>query len=238
MRRRAAPIAFGLRHLLLIKIMVWLIALLPALRLGVGVLGPVLAPSEGSFLLALGKDLGANPLETLTRNTGFTALCLLSLTLAVTPLRQWLGQPWLIRLRRMLGLFAFFYAALHVLCWVWFDHFFDPREMAKDVLKRPFITLGFIAFALLVPLALTSFNAALRFLGGRRWQWLHRLVYVAAPLAVAHFWWMKAGKHDFAQPLGFVAVLALLAGARVAWRQRERRARATPTDWIQVSRKS
>ncbi|WP_085318398.1 protein-methionine-sulfoxide reductase heme-binding subunit MsrQ [Derxia lacustris] len=234
---RPAGAGFALRHLTLIKTAVWLLALLPAARLVIGLFGYALAELPGgALLLAVGRDLGANPLETLTRSTGFSALVLLALTLAVTPLRQWLGQPWLIRLRRPLGLFVFFYAVLHALCWVWFDHFFDPRAMARDVFKRPFITLGFAAFVLLVPLALTSFNAAVRWLGGKRWQWLHRLVYVAAALAVTHFWWMKAGKHDLAQPVVFVLVMLALAAARIVWKRRRPVRPTAPADWIQVRR--
>ena len=237
--RRAPPLAFPLRHLVLIKTVVWLLALLPVARLAIGAFSFALVDLPGgAALIALGRDLGANPLETITRSTGFSALVLLTLTLLVTPARQWLGQPWLIKLRRMLGLFAFFYAALHAMTWVWFDHFFDVREMAKDVFKRPFILVGFSAFVLLLPLALTSFNAAVRWLGGKRWLWLHRLVYVVAGLAVLHFWWMKAGKNDLAQPALFAAAMLLLAGARFAWtRRRARPPQAAPLDWLQVRRR-
>lgn len=155
------------------------------------------------------------PLEFITRGTGDWTLYLLCLTLAVSPLRRLTAANWLIRLRRMLGLFTFFYAALHFTTFLWFDHFFDFGEMWKDVLKRPFITVGLLAFVLLVPLAVTSTNGMMRRLGGKRWQWLHRLVYVIAPLVIVHFWWMKAGKHNFAQPILFGLIVALLLAARL-----------------------
>jgi sulfoxide reductase heme-binding subunit YedZ len=158
------------------------------------------------------------PLEFITRGTGDWVLYLLCITLAVTPLRRLTGWNWLLRLRRMLGLFAFFYACLHFLTFLWFDHFFDLAEMLKDVVKRPFITVGFIAFVLLIPLAATSTNGMLKRLGGKRWQQLHRLIYVVAPLAILHFWWMKAGKHDFSKPILFGIIVALLLGARLYWR--------------------
>jgi len=159
------------------------------------------------------------PLEYLTRGTGDWVLYFLCITLGVTPARKLSGWHWLIRLRRMLGLFAFFYACLHFLCFLWFDHFFDLQEMWKDVLKRPFITVGFTAFLLLVPLAVTSTNAMVRRLGGKRWAWLHRLIYIIAPLGILHFWWMKAGKHNFAQPILFGLIVAALLGVRIYWRQ-------------------
>jgi sulfoxide reductase heme-binding subunit YedZ len=143
-------------------------------------------------------------------------------------LRRFTQWNWLIKLRRMLGLFAFFYAALHFTTFLWFDHFFDVQEMWKDVLKRPFITVGFIAFVLLIPLAVTSTNGMVKRLGGKRWQWLHRLIYVIAPLGILHFWWMKAGKHNFAQPILFGSIVALLLAIRVyfAWSKRVKSARA------------
>jgi methionine sulfoxide reductase heme-binding subunit len=161
--------------------------------------------------------LGANPIEFITRNTGDWTLYFLCITLAVTPLRRFTNWNWLIKLRRMLGLFAFFYAALHFTTFLWFDHFFDVDEMWKDVLKRPFITVGFTAFVLLIPLAVTSTNAMVRRLGGKRWQWLHRLVYLIASLGILHFWWMKAAKHNFAQPILFGTIVAMLLLMRVYW---------------------
>jgi sulfoxide reductase heme-binding subunit YedZ len=185
-----------------IKAAVFLAALIPVARL---------------VLAGFADRLGANPIEFITRNTGDWTLYFLCMTLAVTPLRRLSKWNWLIRLRRMLGLFAFFYACLHFMTFLWFDHFFDIAEMLKDVVKRPFITVGFIAFVLLVPLAVTSTNAMVKRLGGKRWLWLHRLIYPIAMLGILHFWWMKAGKNDFAQPLLFGAVVAVLLLARLYW---------------------
>lgn len=190
------------QQLRLLKATLFALALLPFARL---------------VVFAFSDRLGANPIEFITRNTGDWTLYFLCLTLAVTPLRRLSQWNWLIKLRRMLGLFAFFYAALHFTTFLWFDHFFDLQEMWKDVLKRPFITVGFACFVLLVPLAATSTNRMVRRLGGRRWQWLHRLIYLIAPLAILHFWWMKAGKHDFAQPILLGAIVAVLLLARVGW---------------------
>lgn len=150
---------------------------------------------------------------------------MLCITLAVTPLRKWLQWPWLIKVRRMLGLFVFFYACLHFTTFIWFDHFFDLPEILRDVVKRPFITVGFINFVLLIPLAVTSSNRMVRMLGGKRWQWLHRLIYLIAPLAIVHFWWMKAGKHDFAQPILMGTIVAFLLLVRVAFRIRQKQAK-------------
>ena len=158
-----------------------------------------------------------DPLEFITRGTGDWTLYFLCITLAVTPLRRLSGWNWLVKLRRMLGLYTFFYGLLHFTTFLWFDHFFDVQEMWKDVLKRPFITVGFIAFVLLIPLALTSTNGMIKRLGGKRWQWLHRLIYVIAPLAILHFWWMKAGKHNFTQPILFGSIVGILLLTRVWW---------------------
>ena len=171
--------------------------------------------------------LGANPVEFITRNTGDWTLYCLCIALAVTPLRRLTGWNWLIRLRRMTGLFAFFYASLHFMTFLWFDHFFDVAEMLKDVVKRPFITVGFAAFVLLIPLAATSTNAMIKRLGGKRWQWLHRLIYLIAPLGILHYWWMKAGKNDFSQPIVFGLIVAALLLARVYWRYAQRPATAS-----------
>jgi len=164
------------------------------------------------------ERLGANPIEFITRNTGDWTLYFLCSTLAITPLRRLSKWNWLVKLRRMLGLFCFFYAALHFTTFLWFDHFFDLDEMLKDVVKRPFITVGFIAFILLIPLAVTSTNGMVKRLGGNRWQWLHRTIYVIAPLGIMHFWWMKAGKHDFAQPTLFAVIVGVLLLLRVYWK--------------------
>ena len=157
------------------------------------------------------------PLEAITRGTGDWVLYLLCITLAVTPLRRLTGWNWLVKLRRMAGLFTFFYAFLHFLAFFWFDHFFDLSEMFRDVAKRPFITVGFIAFVLLIPLAVTSTNGMIKRLGGKRWQWLHRLIYLIAPLAILHFWWMKAGKNNFTEPIIFGLIVAILLGLRIYW---------------------
>jgi len=157
------------------------------------------------------------PLEFITRSTGDWTLYFLCFTLAVTPVRRLLKWNWLVKLRRMLGLYMFFYGVLHFMTFLWFDHFFDLADMWKDVLRRPFITVGFIAFVLLIPLAATSTNGMIRRLGGKRWQWLHRLIYVIAPLAILHFWWMKAGKHNFTEPILYGSILAALLAARLYW---------------------
>lgn len=158
--------------------------------------------------------LGANPAEALIRASGDWTLRFLCLTLAVTPLRQLTGQNQLLRFRRMLGLFTFFYGMVHVLCYSGFDMAFDLDDIVRDIIKRPFILAGFTALLLMVPLAATSFNRAIRALGAARWQLLHRLIYVAAPVALLHFWWMRAGKNDFAEPAVYIAIVGVL----MAWR--------------------
>ena len=165
--------------------------------------------------------LGANPAEALIRGLGDWALRLLWLTLAITPLRQGLTLPALARFRRMLGLFAFAYASLHLLAYGWLDMDLDPADIARDIAKRPFILMGFSAWLLLLPLAATSFNAAIRALGARRWQGLHRLVYLLSLVALAHFVWIRAGKHNFAEPAVYGAILALLLGWRLQRRLRQ-----------------
>jgi sulfoxide reductase heme-binding subunit YedZ len=161
----------------------------------------------------------ANPLEFITHGTGDWTLYLLCITLAVTPVRRLSGLNWLLKLRRMLGLFAFFYATLHFITFVWFDHFFDLAAIWKDVRKRPFITVGFAAFVLLIPLAATSTNAMVRRLGAKRWQALHRLIYLIAPLGVLHYWWMKAAKNNIGKPLLFAVIVALLLAVRLYWKR-------------------
>jgi sulfoxide reductase heme-binding subunit YedZ len=167
-------------------------------------------------------NLGANPLELITRATGDWAIYFLCLTLCITPLRRLTGMNWLLRLRRLFGLYIFFYACCHFICFLWFDHFFDLSEMGKDILKRPFIAVGFAAFVLLIPLALTSTDRMLRRLG-RWWSRLHRLIYVVAPLTVLHFWWMKSGKNNLQEPMIIGLVMALLLAARIitVWRSRQ-----------------
>lgn len=161
-------------------------------------------------------SLGANPIEYITRATGWWTLAFLGITLAVTPVRRWLSMPWLLRLRRMLGLFAFFHACQHFTTYVWLDQFFDWEGILADIVKRPFVTVGFAAFVLLVPLAVTSTNAMVRRLGARRWQALHRLVYGIAVLGVIHFWWLV--KKDITEPALFAVVIASLLAARLVGR--------------------
>ena len=183
-----------------------------------------LVPFARLVALAYGDALGANPIEAITRSTGWWTLALLCITLSVTPARQLSGWTTLVRLRRMLGLFTFFYACLHLTTWVWFDQWFDIADMMRDVLKRPFIAVGLSAFALLVPLAATSNRAMMRRLGGR-WKLLHRSIYLIAPLGVLHFWWHKAGKNDLLEPMVFAAIVGVLLLARLV-RVRLRRAPA------------
>lgn len=169
---------------------------------------------------AYNDNLGANPIEVITRSTGSWTLTFLLVTLSVTPLRKISGWQALIKFRRMLGLFAFFYACLHFTTYIWLDQFFDFEEIVKDIPKRPFITLGFASFVLLIPLALTSTSAMIRRLG-RRWQTLHRLVYLIAMGGIVHFLWLV--KADRRQPMLYGALLALLLGYRllVKWRVAE-----------------
>ena len=164
----------------------------------------------------LHDQLGANPAEALIRATGDWTLRGLCVVLAVTPLRTWLGWPELVRFRRMLGLLVFFYASLHMLSYAWFDMGFELADTLQDIVKRPFIWLGFSGFVILLALAATSFNSAMRWLGGKRWQMLHRGVYAVAVLAVLHFWWMRAGKQDFDEVLLYAALLAGLLGWRLS----------------------
>lgn len=165
-------------------------------------------------------NLGANPIEVITRDLGTWTLRFLLITLCVTPLRKLLQWNWLLRLRRMLGLYAFFYGMLHFVTYLWLDQFFDWQSIVKDVVKRPFITVGFTAFVLLVPLAITSTNAMVRRLGGRRWQLLHRTVYVIATLGVVHYWWLV--KKDITQPVIYALILGALLGIRMWWLAQEK----------------
>ncbi|MEY4978325.1 MAG: hypothetical protein RLZZ352_595 [Pseudomonadota bacterium] len=163
---------------------------------------------------ALADQLGANPAEALIRSLGDWSLRALVLALAVTPLRVVTGWHVLARFRRLLGLSVFAYACLHLLAYVWLDMGWDVTAVWRDVVKRPFITVGMLAFTILLALALTSFNAAVRMLGARRWQQLHRSVYAVAVLAVLHFFWMRSGKNDFAD----VALYAAMLAALLVWR--------------------
>ncbi len=161
----------------------------------------------------LHAGLGANPIEFITHETGDWILIFLVLTLTITPARKLLKLPELIRFRRMLGLFAFFYAFLHFSTWIGLDKFFDSREMLQDVVKRRFITVGFIGFALLIPLALTSTAASIRRLGGKRWRMLHRLIYVSALAGVVHYYWLV--KSDVRKPLFYAVLVGLLLSFRI-----------------------
>ncbi|MFS2017511.1 sulfite oxidase heme-binding subunit YedZ [Massilia sp. GER05] len=196
-----------------LKAVIFVLALLPFLRM--------------AWLTAAGVPV--DPVEFLTHGSGDWALYLLCATLAITPLRRLTGWNWVVRLRRMAGLFTFFYAFMHFMTFLWFDHFFDVAAMWKDVLKRPFITVGFAAFVLLIPLAVTSTNAMIRRLG-RNWALLHKVIYVIAPLAILHYWWMKAGKHNFEQPIVWGSVVGVLLLLRVWWSLSRTRAekRITP----------
>lgn len=164
--------------------------------------------------------LGANPIEYITRATGDWTLRMLLLTLAITPLRQLTGWHWLVRLRRTLGLYTFFYAGLHLLIYLWLDQFFEFDSIVKDIIDRPFITIGFAAFMLMLPLALTSTNGMIRPLGGRAWQRLHRVIYAVGVLGVAHYWWLV--KKDLTEPVIYALVLTALFSVRIwhACRQR------------------
>ncbi|HCA27046.1 MAG TPA: sulfoxide reductase heme-binding subunit YedZ [Betaproteobacteria bacterium] len=179
-----------------------------------------LAPLARLGWLGVHGGLGANPIEFITHSLGTWTLVFLLLTLAITPLRRWLHVPALVRLRRMLGLYAFFYAALHFVPYLWLDQFFDWAAIAKDVVKRPFITAGFAALLLLAPLAATSTTGMIRRLGAKRWQRLHYLIYPAAIVAVLHYLWLV--KQDLTQPLFYAAALAILLGYRVAGHFRRR----------------
>ncbi len=199
------------RQINLVRLTVFLLCLLPFLRLAYA---------------AYADLLGANPLEYITRNTGDWALYLLIATLSITPIRKLTQWHWLIRLRRMLGLYSFFYGSLHLLCFIWFDHFFEWSEMIADIFKRPFIWMGMLTWLSMLPLAVTSPKFVLRMLGGKRWQALHRLIYLTSIAAIIHYYWMKAGKHDFTKPLLFGALVAslLLYRLSVFWRERRMQA--------------
>lgn len=174
-----------------------------------------LLPFAWLFYSALTNQLGANPAESLIRATGDWTLRFICVVLAVTPLRVVTGTPALARFRRLLGLFVYFYVVTHLLSYSWFDMGFDIPDIAKDIVKRPFILVGFSAFVLLTPLAATSFNAAIKSIGSKRWQLLHKLVYPIAGLGVLHFFWMRAGKNNFAEVFVYAAIIASLLGWRI-----------------------
>ena len=174
-----------------------------------------LLPFAWLFYSALTNQLGANPAEALIRATGDWTLRFVCIVLAVTPLRSITNTPQVARFRRMLGLFVYFYVVIHLLSYSWFDMSFDVADIAKDIAKRPFILVGFLAFLLLTPLAATSFNAAIKFMGAKRWQLLHKLLYAISGLGLLHFFWMRAGKNNFAEVFVYAAIIALLLGWRV-----------------------
>jgi methionine sulfoxide reductase heme-binding subunit len=184
-----------------VKVLLWLLCLLPLARLVIG---------------AFTDQLGTHPIELITRSTGTWTLVFLCCTLAVTPLRVMTQANWMAQLRRPIGLFAFFYALLHMSTWVWFDQWFDVSAMIKDVIKRPFITVGMLSVILLTPLALTSTKAMMKKLG-RNWMRLHQLVYVVACLGVLHYYWLV--KRDVTQPVIYGVIVAGLLGWRI-WRSR------------------
>ena len=191
----------------ILKVALFLLCLVPLTKLALEVFG------------VAGLSLGANPIEELIHRLGKWGLNFLLITLAVTPLRRLTGQSWLLRLRRMLGLFAFFYLLLHFLTYAGLDQRFDLPAIFEDVVERPFITIGFTAFLLLIPLAVTSTNVMMKRLG-RRWQKLHRLVYLIAILGVVHFYWQV--KLDTLEPLIYAAILAVLLGYRLKGRKHDR----------------
>lgn len=195
MRKLSATAVSRLRAALFVA------SLLPLARLVVG---------------AFANGLGTNPLELITRSTGTWTLVFLCITLAITPMRKWTGANWLAQYRRMFGLFAFFYGSCHFLTFIWFDHFFDLGEIIKDVIKRPFVTVGFAAMVLMLPLALTSNNRLIKWMGAKRWQLLHRFVYLIAILGVLHYWWLV--KRDLTQPIIYAVIVAVLLGVRLWWR--------------------
>ncbi len=188
-----------------LKVLVWAAALVPAARL--------------VFLILTGGDLTANPIEYITHQTGWWALVILLTSLAVTPARRLTGWHVLVKFRRLIGLFGFFYVVLHFSTWFVFDKFFDVVEMGKDIVKRPYITVGMAGFAMLLPLALTSTTGWIRRLG-RRWQVLHRLAYAVPVAGVVHFWWLV--KSDIREPLAFAAATAAVLGFRIVWFLRTR----------------
>lgn len=186
-----------------------------------------LLPFAWLFYGAFTNNLGANPAEYLIRATGDWTLRFLCIVLAVTPLRVVTSTPQLARFRRMLGLFVYFYVVLHLLSYSWFDMGFDVSDIAKDIAKRPFILVGFSAFVLLTPLAATSFNRAIKALGAKRWQLLHKLVYLIAGLGLLHFFWMRAGKNNFTEVFLYAAIIAVLLGWRAAQFVKKKRLQRT-----------
>lgn len=201
------------KYIVAAKVAVWVACLLPV----ADVLWRAWNMRQGKE-----PDLTANPIEYITLATGWWALFILVSTLAITPLRKLTKQAWLIRFRRLLGLFAFFYATLHLITYVWLDKFWEWRDMLRDIQKRPFITAGMVAFLAMLPLAVTSTSWAIRKMGGKNWNLLHRLIYLSAIAGVVHYFWkLKAG---YEKPIAFAVVLAVLLGWRVVAAMRERAA--------------
>jgi methionine sulfoxide reductase heme-binding subunit len=195
-------------HLRILKGVLFLLALIPLERL---------------VAWALMDSLGANPIEKVLRQTGYWTLTFLTLTMALTPIRQWTGVIWVGRFRRMLGLFAFFYSLLHLGTYVILDQFFDWMGILKDIAKRPYITVGFTALVLMIPLAVTSTDGMLRRLGGERWRKLHRLIYVITLGGIIHFWWLV--KKDITEPFIFASIYAVSMLLRSLMNQRNVRKR-------------
>jgi len=193
------------RQIAALKIVLFLLCLIPLAHL---------------LLNAWRDELGANPIEFITRALGTWTLNFLLITLLVTPLRHVTGLHWLLRLRRMLGLYAFFYGFLHLLTYLWLDQFFEWSAIAKDIVKRPFITVGFAAIVLMTPLAITSTKGMMKRLGGRKWTRLHRSIYAIAILGVVHYWWLV--KKDITQPLLYAVLLGILLGYRALRLAREK----------------
>lgn len=179
-----------------------------------------LYPLASLVWLGFAGGLGADPVEFIRRSTGTWTLDFLIITLSVTPLRRATGWHWLVRLRRMFGLYAFFYAVIHVVAYFWLDQQFDLAAIWRDVLKRPLITVGFLSFVLMIPLAATSTDRMARRLGGKRWQQLHRAVYLVAVAGVIHFWWLV--KIDYTRPLIYSVIIGALLVSRVAFRNASR----------------
>ncbi len=184
-----------------LKVFVFLLSLVPLIRL---------------VWLGFHENLSANPVEFVERSTGYWALFILLATLSLTPIRLITGRTWPIQLRRMLGLFMFFYACLHITTYVWLDYSFDWADITKDIIKHPYVLVGFSAFILTIPLAVTSNNAMVRRLR-ERWKQLHQLVYLIATLGVVHFWWLV--KKDIREPLLYASILVVLLGIRVYYKK-------------------
>lgn len=200
-----------------LKVFVFLLVLVPLIRL---------------VWLGLHDNLSANPVEFVERSTGFWALFILLATLSLTPIRLITGRAWPIQLRRMLGLFMFFYACLHITTYAWLDYSFDWVDISKDIIKHPYVLVGFSAFVLTIPLAVTSNNAMVRLLR-ERWKQLHQLVYLIAILGVIHFWWLV--KKDIREPLLYASILVVLLGIRIYYKKFAKQSKAGRSNAIKFS---